>query len=244
MPTLRASHPVVRTVRVGVAAALPLLFAACKDGVTEPPYTPAHEVTVVSGAEQKVQVGTALTQPVVLQVVDQTTKQPAAGVAVELYVPYGNGSLGGSTTVTSDANGQVSVSWTLGTVAKPDTLIASIPSESGVEGAVVEEIAAPATAAQVVVVAGDNQSGSAGATLAPITVKVLDAFGNVVPGAVVQFSDDDGGTFANSSVTTDASGLASVQLTLTGNPGVDDVTISVSGADGTATATVHETETQ
>jgi hypothetical protein len=154
MPTHHASPPVLGVAHLGFVAVSTLLFAACKDGVTEPPYTPAHEVTIVSGAEQTAPVGTALPQPVVLRVVDQHTRQPVAGIPVELYVPYGNGSLGGPTTATSDANGQISVSWTLGAVAKPDTLIASIPSESGVEGAVVEEIAVPASAAQIVMVSG------------------------------------------------------------------------------------------
>lgn len=227
----------------GAILASALATAACKDTSTEPATTPNHEVSIVSGAEQQAQVGTALGQPVVLLVTDRN-KQPAPGVAVEVYVPYGDGSVAGPTTITSDASGQVSVSWTLGTAAKPDTLIASIPSESGVEGAVVEEIATAGPAAQLTVVSGNNQSAVEGATLAPITVQVLDAYGNAVPGATVTFTDDDGGTFSVNSIATDATGTASVQLTLTGAPGVDDVTITVGSADGAVTATAHETETQ
>ena len=74
------------------------------------------------------------------------------------------------------------------------------------------------------IVAGNNQSAPIDSTLAStLEVKVTDQYGNVVPNATVQWSDDAGGTLSATTTVTDANGIAQVQYTLGPNAGPEDV---------------------
>ena len=115
------------------------------------------------------------------------------------------------------------VNWTLGTVAGTDTLAAQVGSLPVLD---VLATATPDVPASIVVVTGDDQSGAAGAELpSPMTVKVVDRYGNAVPNVTVTFADDANGTLGATTVTTDAAGMASDTITL-GATGTDDVTAS------------------
>jgi hypothetical protein len=223
-----------RTAVIAVCAAV-LGLAACHDSTSGP--RTASTVTVLSGGGQGATVGTALAAPVVLQVKDQNGNA-LSGVAVTLTVSAGSGSVP-TAQLTTDASGQVTVAWTLGTVAGTDTLVAQVGSLSVLD---VLATATPDVPANILVVTGDNQSAAAGTALpSPLTVKVVDQYGNAVPNAMVTFSDDASGTFASATVTTDASGMASDIITLGATAGVDDVTASIQTASGAVTVTLHET---
>src|SRR5262249_37624995 len=75
---------------------------------------------------------------------------------------------------------------------------------------------APPSATNLVLVSGNNQTGTAGQSLAsPFVVKVTDANGNPVSGISVSFAvAGGGGTLSAGSAVTDTSGLASAALTL------------------------------
>lgn len=103
----------------GLCIAL-LALGACHDDSSTSPKT-ASSITVASGAAQTGTVGSALAAPVVLQVNDQNGTG-MAGVSVAVTAGAGSGSASAAQ-LTTDANGQVSVSWTLGTVAGVDTLV-------------------------------------------------------------------------------------------------------------------------
>jgi Bacterial Ig-like domain (group 1) len=218
------------------ACAAALSLAACHDDSTTAPRT-ASSVTVLSGGSQSGTVGAALAAPVVLVVKDQNGTA-LSGVAVTVTPAGGAGSVS-STALTTDANGQVSVNWTLGTVAGTDTLAAQVGSLPALD---VLATATPDVPASIVVVTGDAQSAPAGTALpAPLTVKVVDQYGNPVPNATVTFADDANGTLASTTVTTDANGMAADTITLGPAAGTDDVTASVQTANGAATVTLHET---
>ena len=211
-------------------------LGACHDDSTTTPKT-ATNVTVLSGGSQSGTVGAALASPVVLQVTDQNGSA-IAGVAVVLTAGSGSGSVA-ATQLTTDVNGHVTVTWTLGIVAGTDTLAAQVGSLPVLD---VFATATPDAPASVVVVSGDNQNGTAGTALpSALTVKVVDQYGNAVPNATVMFADDANGTFASATVTTDANGMASDTITLGPIAGVDDVTASVATASGSVAATLHET---
>lgn len=240
-----------RTPRLALAAAATLVLAACHDS-TAPAKPTITALRIVSGNEQTTPAGSALAQPVVLQVTDQSQK-PMAGVEVTVNVPYGDGTLGNAapSVMTTDSNGEITIAWTVGTAIKPDTLVATVPEAvnsagiNTVAGVTVEEQVVAGAAAQIVVVSGDAQAGSVGSALAaPISVQVLDAYGNPVAGTTVTFSDDDNGSFANATLTTDSSGMATDQFTLGTAAGTDDVTASIAGANGPVQVTLHETVTQ
>ena len=211
-------------------------LGACHDDSTTAPAT-ATTVTVLSGSTQSGTVGAALAAPIVLQVKDQNGSA-IAGVAVSLTVGTGSGSVS-ATQMTTDVNGQVTVNWTLGTVAGTDTLAAQVGSLPVLD---VLATATPDVPASVVVVSGDNQSGAVGTPLASaMMVKVVDKYGNAVPNVTVTFSDDANGSLASTTVATDATGMASDTITLGPTAGTDDVTASIQTANGPVTVTLHET---
>ena len=210
-------------------------LAACHDSSTAP--KTASSVTVVSGSGQTATVATSLASPVVLQVNDQNGSA-MAGVVVTLSMGAGGGSVP-STQLTTDSNGQVSVSWTLGTVAGTDTLVATVGSLPGLD---VVATATPGAPANLDLVSGDNQTAAAGTALpSALTVKVTDQYGNAVSNVAVTFSDDANGTFASTTVTTDTSGMASDTITLGPTAGIDDITASIQTSNGFLTVTLHET---
>jgi len=228
--------------RHAALAMLPLVcvavlgLSACHDGSTTAPKT-ATTVTVLSGGSQSGTVGAALAAPIVVQVKDQNGSA-MSGVAVTLTIGASAGTLS-ATQLTTDANGQASVTWTLGTVAGTDTLAAQVGSLPVLD---VVATATPDVPVGVVVVSGDNQSGAVGTPLASaMTVKVVDQYGNAVPNVTVSFSDDANGTLAATTVTTDASGMASDTITLGPTAGTDDVVASIQTANGPVTVTLHET---
>ena len=221
---------------MAIVCAAVLSLGACHDDSTTAPAT-ATTVTVLSGGTQSGTVGAALAAPVVLQVKDQNGSA-MAGVSVTLTAGSSSGTVS-ATQLTTDVNGQVTVNWTLGTVAGTDTLAAQVGSLPVLD---VLATATPDVPASVVVVSGDNQSGAVGSALASaLTVKVVDQYGNAVPNVTVTFSDDANGTLASTTVTTDASGMASDTITLGPAAGTDDVTASVQTANGPVTVTLHET---
>jgi hypothetical protein len=221
---------------LAAVCAATLGLTACHDDSTTAPRT-ASTVTVLSGGAQTGTVGAALSAPVVLQVKDQSGNA-LSGVSVTLTPAGGAGSVSAST-LTTDANGQVSVTWTLGTVAGTDTLAVQAGSLPVLD---VLATATPDAPASIVVVTGDAQTAPAGSALpGPMTVKVTDQYGNPVPNVTVTFTDDANGTLAATTVTTDANGMASDTITLGSAAGTDDITASVQTASGPVTVTLHET---
>src|SRR5439155_755258 len=133
---------------------------------------------------------------------------PVAGVPVTFTVTGGGGSLSGGNQ-TTDASGIATVtSWTLGTLAGTNTLLASAAGLSrtftatGIAGA----------AAQLVATAGDLQSGVVGGLL-PIkpAVRLQDQYGNPIGGASVTFAVNPGaGSITGPTQLTNAVGVAAV----------------------------------
>ena len=85
----------------------------------------------------------------------------------------------------TDAQGQASVTWTLGTTAEENVLSATV---AGLTPVVFSAQAGAAQPASLQKVAGDGQTGAAGSVLADsLAVRVLDSYGNGVPGVTVSF---------------------------------------------------------
>jgi len=93
-----------------------------------------------------------------------------------------------------------------------------------------------ANAASLSRVSGNNQTGTVTSTLAEsLVVRVLDEFGNPVPGVQVQFAVSDtpsgavGQSVGSGQVTSDSDGIAQTTLTLGDITGTYVVTVSASG---------------
>jgi adhesin/invasin len=216
----------IRTGKALVATASLALLGACGDKVNVNVVSPfvATSLTVVSGSGQTGTAGAALADPIVVRVLDQNGF--ALPNAVVTWTPAANSGSVSSVTSTSDINGDASITWTLGTAAGSDTLVASLAN--GATATITADAVAGAFN-NLTLVSGDNQTVAAGAATQPMIVRAVDANGNPVAGALVTWASTGGGTLSATSTTTDATGSAQVTLTTSANPGAYTVTAS-SGA--------------
>jgi hypothetical protein len=170
-----------------------------------------------AGGDQAGAAGTALGEPIVVLVLDRLGN-PATGVLVSFQTTQGGGTFSPAQVATG-ANGRAQSVWTLGTEAG-ETQRARAFASFRVEAAVqFEASATPGPPATASALSGNDQSGPLLTTLlAPIVVRVADAFGNPVPGVSASFAAGPShGSLAPTPVTTDAQGRASSFWTL-GNP--------------------------
>src|SRR5438477_721836 len=175
-------------------------------GVVALPGPPA-QLLAVAGLGQLATVATALlTRPAVL--LKDAGGNPVAGARVTFSVSGGGGSLTGGTQLTNAAGVATLGSWTLGTIAGPNTLTASAP---GVTPVVFTATGLAGAAASIVKVAGDLQSAIVN-TIVPIVpqVRIVDQFGNPVSGTTVSAVTSGGGSVVNATPVSDSAGIASV----------------------------------
>jgi subtilisin family serine protease len=191
-----------------IAAAV--VVAACGSGNDE--NNSPSAVVIIGGNHQSGGAGGALALPLTVEVNDRQG-DAVKGAAVTFTVTAGGGSVR-ATTVSTDASGQASTIWTLGTTAgSPSTATAGV---AGVTPAtfIATVIAAPVATATLV--AGGAQTGAVGSTLAqPLVAEFRDGFNNVATGIPVSWMvTGGGGSLTNNQITTDAQGRASATWTL------------------------------
>ena len=202
-----------------IACGLALLFVNACSGDSTSPTARATSIAVSSGASQVATVATSLASPVVVKVTD-ASGNPVEGVGVSFAPSAASGSVSVAQ-ATTDANGMASVTWTLGTLAGTDSM--SVTAGALTPIALVAT-AMPDVPTALAIVAGNNQNAPIDSTLSvTLEVKATDQYGNVVPNAAVQWSDDAGGSLSAPISVTDANGIAQVQYTLGPNPGPEDV---------------------
>jgi hypothetical protein len=107
---------------------------------------------------------------------------------------------------------------------------------AGVNGVSGQATVSVQPVASLVIVSGDKQTGVAGVALPAVwQVRALDANGNPVIGATINFGGVGGGTASPASATTDVNGLASTTLTLGQAVGTYAFTATVAGAPAVTT---------
>lgn len=170
---------------------------------------PAQRLAAVSGNLQTARVNATLAQPLVVNVRDQF-----GFVVTGARVTWAAALFSGTVTAladSTDANGNVSASWRLGSSAIGQSVTASV---TGLIPIVFNATATPDTSRILTVVSGGGQSVAAGATAPTVLrVKVTDQFGNLVANAPIRWADSTSGGGAPAALT------------------------SVTGADGTASTT-------
>jgi hypothetical protein len=198
----------------------------------------ANGITAVSGMDQIGQVGTALANPLVVQIAD-AFGNPIPGVDV-VWTADGGGSVSSGTTTTG-ADGQTSVTRTLGATAGTQTTLASV---DGLAGSPVTfmHTATSGAPSGLTIVSGDDQTGPVSTELPlPLVVAIKDGGGNPVPAVAVSWViGSGGGSVTLTTSTTDAAGQAAAAWTLGGTPGSNTVSAVVSGigvVEFSATAT-------
>lgn len=216
-------------VRAVTLVALAAALGACSkssDSSTGP--TPGLMMTAdASTNAQTAPAGNALPKPVAVHVMDSTGA--AIPGSVVTWTPNSHSGTTTSATSTTDATGTATVTWTLDTIARTDSMTASI---AGGAKAVFTATGTAGVATATAKFSGDAQAVASGATSAPMIVKVTDRYGNAVANVHVAWVVTGGGTLSALSTTTDASGHAQVTLTLGSTPG--SYTIQATAATLTA----------
>jgi adhesin/invasin len=211
-----------------VAVTGALFTGACSDsGNTEP--LVATNIVVAAGSDaQTGVVGQALAAPISVTITDQNGA-PIANAVVGWTVSTADGTVSTPTSQT-DASGNASVTWTLGTTAGLDSLVVQLP---GGASTTITATAAAGGLSQLSVVSGDGQAVTAGSTTSPLVVKALDKFGNRVASASIAWSVTGGGSLSASTSVTDATGQTQVTLTTDPAPTSYAVTATSGGASVT-----------
>ncbi len=188
-------------------------------------------LAIVSGDNQTDTVRKALRAPLVVKVLDQFTN-PVAGATVS-WSKSGGGALGAATSTTG-ADGQASVSYTLGAVVGDETIVASV---TGVATSATFTVhAVRSLPASMNAIAGTSQSAAVNTNLpAELVVKVVDAGNFPVSGATVNWAATNGTVTPSS--TSDADGLARATLKLGTAVGAASATASIGTVAVTFTAT-------
>jgi hypothetical protein len=191
----------------------------------------------LTGGNQTAAAGSTLPTAITVQALNPYTGAPFSGVVVT-FSDGGKGGIFGSPTATTDSTGEASTTYIMPTTFKKSTITINATSSGYASGTFVETIVA-GNPASITLVSGGSQTGTVGTTLAaPIAVKVMDSFGNGVPGIPISFSANVlGGVFnPPSPVTTDSLGRATVSYTL---PTIAK-TITITAANGTLSKLINE----
>lgn len=153
-------------------------------------------------------------------IVSDVAGNPLSGIPVAFAVGAGGGNVTGAAQVT-DADGKASPSsWTMGTVAGINSLIAT---SAGVPSATLTAAAAAGPPASMELVTGNNQTAITRRRVAvDPEVRLRDQYGNPVPSATVQFVPSFGGGSATPALAvTNALGSARTGWTMGSEPGAN-----------------------
>ncbi len=189
----------------------------------------AFTVAKTAGDNQSATVGTQLPQALAVQVTD-ALGNPVPNVGVSFSVTSGGGSVS-PLSVLTDASGNASAQWTIGTSTTTQQQVAA--SVAPATPAVFNATATAGAAKSVVKQAGDNQLVATG-TAAPIKPAVLvsDQFGNPVANVTVTYAAGlNSGSVTGGTVQTSLTGIATVGgWTVNASPGTDTLFATVTGS--------------
>ncbi|HXL07743.1 MAG TPA: Ig-like domain-containing protein, partial [Gemmatimonadales bacterium] len=221
--------PNTLTAASGTLAGSPVTFTATATAGN------ATRLAIVTQPSASAQSGVPFLQQPVIQLQDGSGNAVGqANVAVGVKIQSGGGTLGGTTSATTGANGQavfinLSIAGTLG----PRTLRFGASGLDSVTSATVSVTAGTAT--QIAINAGDGQSATTGTAVAsPPSVIVRDASNNPVQGVGVTFAPaSGGGSITGAEQTTNANGIATVgSWTLGTTAGTNTLTAAATGLAG------------
>jgi hypothetical protein len=227
-------------------------LSATSAGLTGSPAVFTASATAAGGSKLAIttqpsttaQSGVTFAAQPVIQLQDNLGNNVAiAGVIVSASIQTGGGTLNGTTTATTDANGtatftNLSISGTVGS----RTLLFGAAGYSGVASNSISITAGPAST--ISLTAGNNQTATVNTNVATApSVVVRDAASNPVSGVNVTFAVTGGGgtVVPTTAIATNASGVATVtSWTLGTTAGTNTMTAtsgSLSGSPVTFTAT-------
>jgi biopolymer transport protein ExbB/TolQ len=196
--------------------------------------TPTWRYVEMEGGERVAQAGEVLRKLGLL--VKNADGQPSSDVPVLVTIPGTEGALDGGARqlrTTSDDAGRIEFACTVPQSVGPFALDVSLPEQLG-PSTRLEVMIRPGTPHRVDQ-EGNNQAAVAGMRLPlPLGVRVLDRFGNPVPGVPVGFAVKQGGGKLGSGksdhrVSTNALGLASTPFVVSSEAGHNVVAATIDG---------------
>jgi hypothetical protein len=156
-----------------LALVIASVVAACgKDSVSPTPSSPAR-LEAVSAVTQSAAVGSSIPNSLVVRVSDASGR-PVPNVAVALAVTSGNGSTNPRVALT-DAKGEATATWTLGTIIGPNQVTASV---MGVETQIKFNATGTPGPVTTISLSPVNPRLLANVDSTKLTALALDAFGN------------------------------------------------------------------
>lgn len=187
-----------------------------------------QRIRIVSGDDQLALPGTALEEPLAVEVQDEKGVV-FEGVPITFTVTMGDGILHTASTAT-DTDGRAESTLTLGPNPGINIVTVSVTGIQGERTFNAEGIATPKT---LEIISGNGQQGLPGARLEkPFVVEVQDQSGNPLPNAQVSFSVTSGdGTLSVTNAAADSNGRAESTLTLGPNPGTNTVEVTATGIE-------------
>ena len=210
---------------------------------------PAATITIANPASnaQSAVIGGVVSNPPSVKIAD-ANGNGVANASVTFAVASGGGSITGGTQSTSE-NGIATVgSWRLGNTPGTNTLTATVTVASSIQSeaassmtSLVITFTATATAGSPGSISsngGDGQTAIAGTAVATApSVKVVDAQGNPVNGATVNFFvASGGGSLTGANTATNAEGIATLSSWTLGNAaGSNSLTAAAVGVSSTVT---------
>lgn len=173
---------------------------------------PAQRFVVTGGNLQTARVASTLPQALVVNVKDQFG-YPVQGAQVTWAAALFSGTV---TPVvdSTDASGNASTSWTLGTSAIGQSVTATV---TGLTPIVFTATGTPDVSRVMTVTGGSGQTAAIGSTLIiPLSVLVKDSYGNLIAGDTIVWNDSigAGGSVSPIRSVTNASGVATSTWTL------------------------------
>lgn len=183
-------------------------LVSCSDdtgNITSPSSSPAA-IAATGGNQQTGTAGQPLGEPVVVQVQD-ANGGPVQGALVQFVVQSGGGSVQPGQDRT-DAQGRASATWTLGEASGQQQLQATVEGTS-ISTTFTAQVAA-GQAEEMQKEDGDDQIAVKGEQFSsPLVVRIVDQFGNPVPGIEVTWeTEEESGAVVPVTSTSDSSGLA------------------------------------
>ena len=208
--------------------ALVALAACAQDSLVLPDEGEPSQVIVLGGDGQSGQVGTPLTDSLVVRVTDSHTR-PVQNFPVVFTITSGGQVIPDS--ARTDADGRASSRWILGPAAGSQTVQAKVPlTGKSVPSVQFSAEAIPGPADTVAGVAGNTQTGQAGSPLPDsLVVFVVDAYGNGIADVPLTWTASGGGTVLPAGPATDAGGRLAATWTLGTTAGTQTVTVDGTG---------------
>ncbi len=246
MPSLRDhGHQTVLVKRLPRSSRWFFLFALAgaslqcsSDNLTLPVEGVPAKIDVVSGDDQRAEVGTPLADSLIVVVTDSKDRPVADTLVAFVLVGANAGTDFVPDTARTDLNGLARSRWILGHTMGDQDVEARVVAST--LKAVFHATADPGPAATVTEVKGDQQTGEVGTALADsLVVKVTDQFGNPVAGFSVGWSAHGGGTVSAATVNTGADGQAAVQRVLGNTAGAQSAEADAAGLNGSPLVFTH-----